>query len=244
VSSQESVPNHHGGDLDAIPAPRWLFQRYHIGGCASSATNPATRCRRCATTISRPVGCVIACIRENEVVEATLHIRPPGGRRARGETPDTSRRARTRRMGGGHIEGTLPAVGSLRDPRLVPRTPLVSTPITATAVWTARPTPGVRPHQSEKHGRGLEAWVGAAGPARRSAGTGAGIPRARVAAADATGRRHFAVTIGARRSRQGARRAHRVVYRRSIRSWRDPCVTMKTVSRARIVRKSSFMATT
>src|SRR5439155_1437253 len=65
--------------LDAYPSAKvGLFQRYHIGGCASCGYQPRDTLQEvCAThDIADPLYAVIACIRESEVVEATLHIRP------------------------------------------------------------------------------------------------------------------------------------------------------------------------
>lgn len=55
-----------------------LFQRYHIGGCASCSYQPTeTLAEVCQTHhITDPLDAVVACIRHSEEVEAALHIRP------------------------------------------------------------------------------------------------------------------------------------------------------------------------
>ena len=80
MSSQEIGPNTTMAEiLDAYPSAKvGLFQRYHIGGCASCGYQPRDTLQEvCAThDIADPLDAVIACIRESEAVETTLHIRP------------------------------------------------------------------------------------------------------------------------------------------------------------------------
>jgi rhodanese-related sulfurtransferase len=55
-----------------------LFQRYHIGGCASCGYQPMdTLAEVCRThNIVDSLDAVVACIRQSQEVEAQLHIRP------------------------------------------------------------------------------------------------------------------------------------------------------------------------
>ena len=55
-----------------------LFQRYHIGGCASCGYQPTdTLAEVCRThNIVDSVDAVIACIRQSQEMEAQLHLRP------------------------------------------------------------------------------------------------------------------------------------------------------------------------
>src|SRR4029450_10873217 len=80
MSSPEIGPNTPMAEiLDAYPSAKvGLFQRYHIGGCASCGYQRQDTLQEvCAThDIADPLDAVIACIRESEAVEATLHIRP------------------------------------------------------------------------------------------------------------------------------------------------------------------------
>ena len=65
--------------LRAYPSAKiGLFQRYHIGGCASCGYQPMdTLAEVCRThNIVDSVDAVIACIRQSQGVEAQLHIRP------------------------------------------------------------------------------------------------------------------------------------------------------------------------
>lgn len=65
--------------LRAYPSAKiGLFQRYHIGGCASCGYQPMdTLAEVCRThNIVDSVAAVIACIRQSQGVEAQLHIRP------------------------------------------------------------------------------------------------------------------------------------------------------------------------
>jgi len=65
--------------LRAYPSAKiGLFQRYHIGGCASCGYQPMdTLAEVCRThNIVDSVDAVIACIRQSQEVEAQLHIRP------------------------------------------------------------------------------------------------------------------------------------------------------------------------
>ncbi len=65
--------------LRAYPSAKiGLFQRYHIGGCASCGYQPTdTLAEVCRThNIVDSVDAVIACIRQSQGVEAQLHIRP------------------------------------------------------------------------------------------------------------------------------------------------------------------------
>ncbi|HEV8712007.1 MAG TPA: rhodanese-like domain-containing protein [Candidatus Binatia bacterium] len=65
--------------LRAYPSAKvGLFQRYHIGGCASCGYQPTdTLAEVCRThNIKDSLDAVIACIRQSQRVEAQLHIRP------------------------------------------------------------------------------------------------------------------------------------------------------------------------
>ena len=65
--------------LRAYPSAKiGLFQRYHIGGCASCGYQPTdTLAEVCRThNIVDSLDAVIACIRQSQGVEAQLHIRP------------------------------------------------------------------------------------------------------------------------------------------------------------------------
>jgi rhodanese-related sulfurtransferase len=65
--------------LRAYPSAKiGLFQRYHIGGCASCGYQPTdTLTAVCRThNIVDSLDAVIACIRQSQGVEAQLHIRP------------------------------------------------------------------------------------------------------------------------------------------------------------------------
>src|SRR4029450_6541329 len=80
VSSPEVGPDTPMAEiLAAYPSAKvGLFQRYHIGGCASCGYQPHDTLQEVCSThdIADPLDAVIACIREGEAVEATLHIRP------------------------------------------------------------------------------------------------------------------------------------------------------------------------
>ncbi len=65
--------------LRAYPSAKvGLFQRYHIGGCASCGYQPTdTLAEVCRThNIVDSLDAVIACIRQSQAVEAELHIQP------------------------------------------------------------------------------------------------------------------------------------------------------------------------
>jgi len=65
--------------LRAYPSAKiGLFQRYHIGGCASCGYQPTDTLAevRCTHNIVESLDAVIACIRQSQEVEAQLHIRP------------------------------------------------------------------------------------------------------------------------------------------------------------------------
>jgi rhodanese-related sulfurtransferase len=65
--------------LHAYPSAKvGLFQRYHIGGCASCGYQPTdTLAEVCRThNIVDSLDAVIACIRQSQEVEAKLHIQP------------------------------------------------------------------------------------------------------------------------------------------------------------------------
>lgn len=65
--------------LRAYPSAKiGLFQRYHIGGCASCGYQPTdTLAEVCRThNIVDSLDAVITCIRQSQEVEAQLHIRP------------------------------------------------------------------------------------------------------------------------------------------------------------------------
>ena len=63
--------------LDAYPSAKiGLFQRYHVGGCASCGYQPSDTLETVWRThdIRDPLEEVIACINGSEVVEAQLHV--------------------------------------------------------------------------------------------------------------------------------------------------------------------------
>jgi rhodanese-related sulfurtransferase len=71
--------------LRAYPSAKvGLFQRYHIGGCASCGYQPTdTLAKVCEEhDIKDPLDQVVACIRQSHGVEAQLHISPAAVRAA------------------------------------------------------------------------------------------------------------------------------------------------------------------
>ena len=192
--------------LDAYPSAKvGLFQRYHIGGCASCGYQPRDTLQEvCAThDIADPLGVVIACIRESEAVEATLHIRPAQVAAALegGDNLILLDVRAPEEWEAGHIGGAQLATVELtfeildswpKDTPLVLYSNHGTRSLDRASYFRAY---GLTNPKSMDGG--LEAWLALAGPAeeiRRHLAQA--FPGARVAAADATGAGdHFAVTI-------------------------------------------------
>ena len=192
--------------LDAYPSAKvGLFQRYHIGGCASCGYQPGdTLGQVCEThNIVEPLDAVIACIRESEAVEATLHIQPAEVAAAlgRGENLRLLDVRSPEEWETGHIEGAQLVTVELtfeildswpKDTPLVVYSNHGNRSLDRASYFRAYGLANPRSMDG-----GLEAWLALAGPVeeihRHLAQT---FPDARIAAEDATGAGdHFTVTI-------------------------------------------------
>src|SRR2546429_3376729 len=182
--------------LDAYPSAKvGLFQRYHIGGCASCGYQPRDTLQEvCAThDIADPLYAVIACIRESEVVEATLHIRPAqvAAALAGGDNLILLDVRAPEEWEAGHIEGAQLATVELtfeildswpKDTPLVLYSNHGNRSLDRASYFRAYGLTNPRSMDG-----GLEAWLALAGPAediRRHLAQG--LPRARGSSAGAT----------------------------------------------------------
>jgi stress-induced morphogen len=225
VSSPEIGPNTPMAEiLAAYPSAKvGLFQRYHIGGCASCGYQPHDTLQEVCSThdIADPLDAVIACIRESEAVEATLHIRPAQVAAALegGDKLILLDVRAPEEWEAGHIEGAQLATVELtfeildtwpKDTPLVLYSNHGNRSLDRASYFRAYGLTNPRSMDG-----GLEAWLALGGPSeeiRRYLARA--FPGARVAAADATGAGdHFAVTIVSRAFEGKALvERHRMVY--------------------------------